>query len=183
MRQCEDCTNCFYCDRFVSPRHEHDHFPIPRRAGDLSTFMGREPREAMALLVALADSMPEPYPSRITIDEVSVTLRPITDWSTAEPVRAVISASTTEARLYLAKALACSWDWRSNESALSTVSATNATYLRPRQDGSGGATRGSAAVPRQVRRIDHAPRFLLASRSTTTGRSSSCRLRSLIRSR
>ena len=24
---------CFYCENVLSPRHEHDHFPIPRRHG------------------------------------------------------------------------------------------------------------------------------------------------------
>ena len=26
-----------YCNRFLSPRHEHDHFPLPRRAGGIAT--------------------------------------------------------------------------------------------------------------------------------------------------
>ena len=37
MSKCLDCESCFYCNRFVTPRHEHDHFPIPRRAGGVST--------------------------------------------------------------------------------------------------------------------------------------------------
>lgn len=30
-RRC-NCTNCFYCDKQLGP-HQHDHFPIPERAG------------------------------------------------------------------------------------------------------------------------------------------------------
>jgi hypothetical protein len=37
MPGCLDCETCFYCGRLVSPRHEHDHFPIPRRAGGIAT--------------------------------------------------------------------------------------------------------------------------------------------------
>lgn len=32
-----DCPTCFYCDVSLSPRHEHDHFPIPARADGTST--------------------------------------------------------------------------------------------------------------------------------------------------
>lgn len=30
--RCE-CRQCFYCDDFLSHRHEHDHFPVPKVAG------------------------------------------------------------------------------------------------------------------------------------------------------
>jgi hypothetical protein len=32
-----ECPQCFYCDAPLSPRHEHDHFPIPGRAGGEAT--------------------------------------------------------------------------------------------------------------------------------------------------
>jgi hypothetical protein len=75
-----------YCGRFLSPRHEHDHFRVPRRAGGVTTvptcvdchdlkdrfsldhwpahtlapiFNGCQPKPAMKLLLALADSMPD----------------------------------------------------------------------------------------------------------------------------
>ena len=57
------------------------------------------------------------------------------------------------------------------------------SYERPRLDASRGAAPSARLVPRKVPRIGHAPGFRRASRSTTTGRSSSRRLRSLIRSR
>lgn len=28
-----DCRACFYCETPLAPRHEHDHFPLPARAG------------------------------------------------------------------------------------------------------------------------------------------------------
>ena len=112
MPKCLDCETCFYCNRFVSPRHEHDHFPIPRRAGG-PVFRGCEVELAMELLVALADSMPERYRVRIFSDPLSVRLRALPDWSTEELVASVLAATTTEARLYLAQALSKSWDWRS----------------------------------------------------------------------
>ena len=31
------CGPCFYCETPLSPRHEHDHFPIPARAGGEDT--------------------------------------------------------------------------------------------------------------------------------------------------
>ena len=31
------CASCFYCDAPLSPRHEHDHYPLPVRAGGQST--------------------------------------------------------------------------------------------------------------------------------------------------
>jgi hypothetical protein len=34
---CHDCQKCFYCDTALSPRHEHDHFPIPARNGGRHT--------------------------------------------------------------------------------------------------------------------------------------------------
>lgn len=30
---CRICKQCFYCDCLLSVRHEHDHFPVPKRAG------------------------------------------------------------------------------------------------------------------------------------------------------
>lgn len=32
-----DCADCFYCEAPLSPRHEHDHFPIPVRIGGTET--------------------------------------------------------------------------------------------------------------------------------------------------
>lgn len=32
-----DCASCFYCEAPLSPRHEHDHFPTPVRAGGEDT--------------------------------------------------------------------------------------------------------------------------------------------------
>lgn len=32
-----DCASCFYCEAPLSPRHEHDHFPLPVRAGGTET--------------------------------------------------------------------------------------------------------------------------------------------------
>ena len=143
MSKCFDCANCFYCGRFLSPRHEHDHFPIPRRAGgeatvavcidchDLKdrfpldawpasllapTLHGSGPQPALELLVAIGYSMPEQYRARFATDGLPVTLRPLTTWSTDEIAEAVLSATTTEARLCLAKALSLSHDWRGRES-------------------------------------------------------------------
>ena len=31
------CQNCFYCGAHLSSRHEHDHFPIPKRHGGTET--------------------------------------------------------------------------------------------------------------------------------------------------
>jgi hypothetical protein len=128
MPGCLDCETCFYCGRFLSPRHEHDHFPIPRRAGGTATvpacidchdlkdrfpvfawpvhslvpvFNGCESRPVFELLVALADSMPHVYRSRVPMDPLPVELRPLADWSTDELVETVLAANTTEARLYL----------------------------------------------------------------------------------
>ena len=139
MPKCLDCANCFYCDRFLSPRHEPDHFPIPRRAGGIATvpvcidchdlkdrfplfswpatliaptLNGCDSPQALELLVAIGDSMPERYRARIPLDESSVPIRPLKNWSTDDFIDAVLAASTTEARLSLAQALSCSWDWR-----------------------------------------------------------------------
>lgn len=35
--QCHEGEVCFYCDAVVSPRHEHDHAPIPLRHGGAET--------------------------------------------------------------------------------------------------------------------------------------------------
>lgn len=32
-----DCPTCFYCEAPLSARHEHDHFPLPKRAGGEAT--------------------------------------------------------------------------------------------------------------------------------------------------
>jgi hypothetical protein len=66
----------------------------------------------MELLVALGAAMPERYRPDIRADEISVRLRPLATWTTDELVAGVLAATTTEARLYLAKALAFSCDWR-----------------------------------------------------------------------
>lgn len=29
----DNCVKCFYCDGHLSPRHEHDHMPVPQRNG------------------------------------------------------------------------------------------------------------------------------------------------------
>lgn len=31
-------SECFYCEMPLSPRHEHDHFPVPKSAGGTTTF-------------------------------------------------------------------------------------------------------------------------------------------------
>lgn len=31
------CASCFYCDRPLVGRHEHDHYPIPVRVGGVET--------------------------------------------------------------------------------------------------------------------------------------------------
>ena len=74
-------------------------------------FNGCESRPVFELLVALADSMPHVYRSRVPMDPLPVELRPLADWSTDELVETVLAANTTEARLYLANVVACSWDW------------------------------------------------------------------------
>lgn len=28
-----ECSACFYCEKPLAPRHEHDHFPTPARNG------------------------------------------------------------------------------------------------------------------------------------------------------
>ena len=157
MPGCLDCETCFYCGRFLSPRHEHDHFPIPRRAGGTATvpacidchdlkdrfpvfawpvhslvpvFNGCESRPMFELLVALADSMPHVYRSRVPMDPLPVELRPLADWSTDELVETVLAANTTEARLYLANVVACSWDWSDDRER----HPFKTTPQRPRQD-------------------------------------------------
>lgn len=36
--QCTRCDlYCFYCDAPLPPRHEHDHFPIPKEKGGAAT--------------------------------------------------------------------------------------------------------------------------------------------------
>ncbi len=50
-RRC-DCTECFYCDAFLAPRHEHDHFPIP------DTARGRETVSACMNCHELKDRSP-----------------------------------------------------------------------------------------------------------------------------
>lgn len=57
-------------------------------------------------------------------------LRPLADWSTDELVGSVLAASTTEARLYLAKLVALSWDWRDDPRR----HLFNTNAQRPRQD-------------------------------------------------
>jgi hypothetical protein len=91
------------------------------------TFKGCEPPLAMELLVALGAAMPERYRPCITTHEISVRLRPLATWTTDELVAGVLAATTTEARLYLAKALALSFDWRESE-------AFDRDSQRPRQD-------------------------------------------------
>ena len=35
---CKELINkCFYCDKFMADKHEHDHFPLPRIAGGKQT--------------------------------------------------------------------------------------------------------------------------------------------------
>jgi excisionase family DNA binding protein len=31
------CETCFYCDCYLAPRHEHDHFPVPVAHGGTET--------------------------------------------------------------------------------------------------------------------------------------------------
>lgn len=35
--KCATCTTCFYCRGALSPRHEHDHMPIPKEARGVRT--------------------------------------------------------------------------------------------------------------------------------------------------
>ena len=37
MTDCCDFERCFYCDRALTSRHEHDHFPIPVSLGGTET--------------------------------------------------------------------------------------------------------------------------------------------------
>jgi len=138
MARCVGCETCFYCERLLSPRHEHDHFPIPQRAGGIetvpacvdchdlkdrftldswpihmlgTTFHGCQPAQAWELLLALGHSMPETYRTRLSLDAFP-TPRPLVRWSSDMLIAGVIAASTTEARLYLAKSVSLSWDWR-----------------------------------------------------------------------
>jgi hypothetical protein len=137
MSPCLDCSTCFYCGRFLSPRHEHDHFPRPRRAGGLEivavcidchdlkdrfplyvwpvhllapTFTGLQATEALELLVAVASTLPERYRARLARHDAPVAVRPFAGWTPGEMVSAVSSATTTEARLFLAKAVALALD-------------------------------------------------------------------------
>lgn len=36
--RCVENPTCVYCDMPVSTRHEHDHFPIPKRAGGVEVY-------------------------------------------------------------------------------------------------------------------------------------------------
>ncbi len=81
----------------------------------------------MELLVALGAAMPERYRRDMRTDEISVRLRPLATWTTNELVAGLLAATTTEARLYLAKELALSWDWHKRE-------AYDRDSQRPRQD-------------------------------------------------
>jgi hypothetical protein len=90
-------------------------------------FKGCEPPLAMELLVALGAALPERYRPDIRPEAISVKLRPLATWTTDELVAGVLAAATTEARLYLAKAVALSFDWRSR-------AAYDRNSLRPRQD-------------------------------------------------
>lgn len=137
MSPCMDCADCFYCGRFLSPRHQHDHFPRPRRAGGLNTVAvcvdchdlkdrypldrwpvhllapaldGLQATLALELQVALAAALPHEYRARISLDDVPVPLRPLATWTSDQLSSAVRSATTTEARLYLAKAVAIALD-------------------------------------------------------------------------
>lgn len=39
MAATEACSlTCLYCEQVLAPRHEHDHFPVPRRNGGTLTF-------------------------------------------------------------------------------------------------------------------------------------------------
>jgi hypothetical protein len=146
MARCLECETCFYCGRFVTPRHEHDHFPVPRRAGGFETvpacvdchdlkdrftleswpmhtlapiFRGCRPAEAWELLLALGHSMPTEYRTRLSLDPFP-SPRPLVQWSAETLVAGVLAASTTEARLYLAKCVSLSWDMRAGTSAQRT---------------------------------------------------------------
>jgi hypothetical protein len=79
------------------------------------TLKGCESPLATELLVALGAAMPERYRFDIRADEILVRLRPLAIWTTDELVAGVLSATTTEARLCLTKALALTWDWRNRE--------------------------------------------------------------------
>lgn len=134
---CLECSTCFYCGRFLSPRHQHDHFPRPRRAGGVDTVAvcvdchdlkdryplldwplhllgptlnGLQAAPALELQVALAAAAPEKYRARMSLSDVGVAVRPLATWTPDQLVSAVRSATTTEARLYLAKAVAVALD-------------------------------------------------------------------------
>jgi hypothetical protein len=65
-----DATRCAYCEAVLSPRHEHDHAPVPKRHGgkqtipvcinchDLKDRMNPRDWDAEAMREALADSAP-----------------------------------------------------------------------------------------------------------------------------
>ena len=57
--------------------------------------------------------MPDDYRAQLAADALPAVVRPLNNWSAHELVAAVLSATTTEARLWLAKALSLSHDWQS----------------------------------------------------------------------
>jgi hypothetical protein len=98
---------------------------------------GCQPARVMALLIALADSMREEYPQRLPIDDPPIRLRSLAVRPADDLVAGVMSAGTTEARVYLAKALALALDWRLGHAPQGGIRAeqvARAAPQRPRQD-------------------------------------------------
>ena len=59
--------------------------------------------------MAVGHAMPEPYRARFSLDGFPIPA-PLDEWSDDMLVAAVLAATTTEARLYLAKCVSLSWD-------------------------------------------------------------------------
>lgn len=93
------CSTCFYCDGPI-PRHEHDHAPIPQRAG------GTDVVTACIPCHHLKDRMPASvwFPSALVAAARDLASLPATaDWS-AWP--AWWDEASTEARIMWAKVAA-----------------------------------------------------------------------------
>jgi hypothetical protein len=70
--------------------------------------------EAWELLLALSHSMPVADRSRFSLEEFP-TPTALGEWSNEKIVAGVLAATSTEARIYLAKCVSLSWDWRTED--------------------------------------------------------------------
>jgi hypothetical protein len=69
-------------------------------------------RPVLELLAAAGNALPAKYRDRLQLDDLGFTIRPLQLWSEAELSDAVRAATSTEGRVYLAKAVALAFDAR-----------------------------------------------------------------------